>query len=242
MRRLEAILKRGYFPKELPPAFYSNRFAKYACSKRGRALLDAYRPADNFTECVMYLLALPGSHRRELRIPHPATYTQLATLTAENLRRIVAIARKSPFAVSRPRFTPRGRRAFQSDVSPADLATERAVRRAGATYLLKADVSQFYPSLYTHAVGWAIDPTLRERANWRNTTLLGKKLDQCLMNMDGKMSQGIPIGTDLSYLLAECVLSRVDAVIPIKKNRGYPPEPRGTSPRSFRAQCDGVRW
>jgi hypothetical protein len=101
------------------------------------------------------------------------------------------------------------------------LATEKAIRRAGATYLVRADVSQFYPSLYTHAIGWAVDPKLRKKAHWTDQTLLGKKLDQCLMNMDGKMSQGIPIGTDLSYLLAECVLSRVDAAIPMAKSRGY---------------------
>jgi hypothetical protein len=221
MTRLEVILKRGYFPKELPPAFYTNRFAKYACSKGGRAVLTAYKPADNFTECVKYLLALPGGHRRELRIPHPASYTDIAILIAENLKRIISIAGKSSFAVSKPHFTPKGRRAFRPDISPSDLATERAARRAGATHLLKADVSQFYPSLYTHAVGWAIDPKLREKAHWKNWKLLGKRLDQYLMNMDGKLSQGIPIGTDVSYLLAECVLSRVDSSLPIAKERGY---------------------
>ena len=37
------------------------------------------------------------------------------------------------------------------------------VARAGGTYLVKADISHFYPSLYTHAVGWAVDPKLRSR-------------------------------------------------------------------------------
>jgi hypothetical protein len=57
-----------------------------------------------------------------------------------------------------------------------NLAKERAISRAAGSFLLKADVSQFYPSLYTHAVGWSIDPSLRLKGNWKNTKLLGKKI------------------------------------------------------------------
>jgi hypothetical protein len=42
------LLARGYFPKELPPAFFTDLFARYATSKAGRAVLDKYVPADKF--------------------------------------------------------------------------------------------------------------------------------------------------------------------------------------------------
>ena len=91
----------------------------------------------------------------------------------------------------------------------------------GASYLLRADVSQFYPSLYTHAVGWAVDPALRLRANWTKPTFLGKRLDQALMDMQGKISQGVPIGNDISFLLAEIVLGQVDRDLRKYKGRAY---------------------
>src|SRR5439155_17953908 len=56
----------------------------------------------------------------------------------------------------------------------------------------------------------AIAPKRRERAHWSNRKLLGKRLDQALMDLQGKVSQGIPIGNDLSFLLAETVLAEVD--------------------------------
>jgi hypothetical protein len=102
-----------------------------------------------------------------------------------------------------------------------NLARERAACRARATFLLKADISHFYPSLYTHAVGWAIDPKLRDKAHWNNWKLLGKKLDQALMNLDGKISQGIPIGNDISFLLAEVVLAQVDRGMGLAPERAY---------------------
>lgn len=56
----KTLLAKGYFPKELPPAFFSEDFATYATSKPGRALLSSYTPPDKFTEVVRYRLALPG--------------------------------------------------------------------------------------------------------------------------------------------------------------------------------------
>jgi hypothetical protein len=86
-------------------------------------------------------------------------------------------------------------------ISPPNLARERVASRADSRFLLRADVSQFYPSLYTHAVGWTLDPKLRKRVNWQNKALLGKNVDQFLMDLGGKLSQGIPIGNDISFLL-----------------------------------------
>jgi len=106
-------------------------------------------------------------------------------------------------------------------VKPGNLARERAASRGGSAYLLKTDVSQFYPSLYTHAVGWAVDPKLRKKANWGNKKLLGKQLDQALMDLDGKVSQGIPIGNDVSFLLAEVVLAQIDKAIKPSHDRAY---------------------
>lgn len=185
---------RGYFPKELPPAFFTDQFAKYARTIKGRRNLASYKAADNFTECVKYQLALPGGQHRDLRIPHPASFVRLAERAAKNFKKILTRAGRSPFSKSRPVYATDRQRAIRPGLNPGNLGRERAALRAAGSFLLKADVSQFYPSLYTHAVGWAIDPKLRNRAHWKNGKLLRKQLDQALMDLDGKVSQGIPIG------------------------------------------------
>jgi hypothetical protein len=207
------LLTRGYFPKELPPAFSSEQFARYATSKTGRLVLSNYKAEDNFTECIRYYLALPGGNPRELSIVHPFSFAQLAALTAKNFSRLLTKAARSPFSRSRPVYAADRQRAIYPMVKTSNLAKERAISRAGGSFLLKADVSQFYPSLYTHAVGWAIDPKLRLKKYWKNQNLLGKKLDQAVMDANGKISQGIPIGNDISFLLAEAVLAQVDRAL-----------------------------
>src|SRR4051794_37564103 len=101
---LHTILRRGFFPKELPPAFYTELFAEYAQTKPGRQILATYKPVNRCTECVHYRLALPGRHTRELRIPHPASFAEVAGLVSKNFRRLLKKASSSPFAKSRPVF------------------------------------------------------------------------------------------------------------------------------------------
>jgi len=218
------LLGRGYFPKELPPAFFTQDFARYATSQLGRVALTTYAPSDKFTEPVRYRLALPGQGglaSRPLSIPHPWAFSALARVVAQNFRRLLTKSGASGFAKSRPVYAAHNARALTPLVKPSNLSRERANSRAGATHLLKVDISQFYPALYTHAVGWAIDPKLRKRRYWNNNKLLGKQVDQLLMNMQGKVSQGVPIGNDLSFLFAETVLAAVDKGLKLAAARTY---------------------
>ncbi len=215
------LLAKGYLPKELPPAFFTEQFARYATTRAGRAILKANKHVGTLTDCVRYELALPGGARRPLRIPHPVSFARLAYLVAESFKRLLTKAAQSPFSRSRPVYASNRQRAIQPSVSAASLGRERLIARGASRFLLKVDVSQYYPSLYTHAVGWAIDPKLRNKANWKNTKLLGKKLDQALMNLQGKTSQGIPIGNDVSFLLGEVVLAQVDQELGIPPRQSY---------------------
>jgi hypothetical protein len=217
------MLGRGYFPKELPPAFFTEDFARYATTQAGRAQLKSYKPAGNSTEAVSYRLARPGGGlvTRGLAIPHPAGFAVLAGIVAKHFRRLLKKAGASHFAKSRPVYALGQARAIRTLVKPQHVSRERAGARAGATHLLKVDISQYYPSLYTHAVGWAIDPKLRQKKYWQNKNLLGKQIDQALMDMQGKVSQGIPIGNDISFLLAELVLSQIDKALNVPSTRTF---------------------
>jgi hypothetical protein len=59
------LIERGYFPKELPPAFTTEQFAKYACTREGRQILAKYQPTDNCTVGARFLLSR-GFAGREL--------------------------------------------------------------------------------------------------------------------------------------------------------------------------------
>lgn len=82
----------------------------------------------------------------------------------------------------------------------------------GYKYLIKTDVKNFYPSIYTHSIPWAIHgkKTIRKRANRNNYRLFGNRLDKLFQNTNDEYTNGIPIGPVVSDLIAEIVLSGVD--------------------------------
>lgn len=85
-------------------------------------------------------------------------------------------------------------------------------------YLIKTDVKNFYPSIYTHSIPWALHGkdfirTKKCENNFPNRTnynLTGNRLDKLFQNANDGCTNGIPIGSVVSDLIAEIVLSGVD--------------------------------
>src|SRR5581483_6234463 len=113
------LLARGYFPKELPPSFYTDAFAAFASTKVGRRLLAEYTPPD-VMECVDFSLALPGLGRRELRIPHPVAFTRLVGIAAKDFGRLLHKAHKSPISRSLASYSDTTHRAIHPVFKPSN--------------------------------------------------------------------------------------------------------------------------
>src|SRR5207253_900811 len=94
----------------------------------------------------------------------------------------------------------------------------KAARRAGKRYALRADISRFYHSIYTHTLEWAVHTKATVKANRalpqaQRQNLWGRALDDRHRDLQEKQSLGIPIGPDTSLIAAELLLSRVDEVL-----------------------------
>ncbi len=78
-------------------------------------------------------------------------------------------------------------------------------------YLLKTDIKNFYPSIYTHSISWAIHikKNIREN-NEFNFRLVGNVLDKLIQYGNDRRTNGIPIGPAISDLIAEVILTAVD--------------------------------
>lgn len=81
--------------------------------------------------------------------------------------------------------------------------------RSNARYVVVTDLSEFYSSLYTHSVPWAIHGKSVAKAN-RTSALYGNGLDRLLRECQDQQTVGIPIGPDTSLVVAELVLCAVD--------------------------------
>ncbi|HET7736894.1 MAG TPA: RNA-directed DNA polymerase [Nocardioidaceae bacterium] len=115
---------------------------------------------------------------------------------------------KSPISLSRPVK----RRSIRSLAPLEDLSQQPGVaitRMPGGRVTLRTDISQFYPSIYTHAVDWAVRGKAVAKKS-RRVKVLGTQLDARLRESRDGQTVGISIGPDTSWLISELILARVD--------------------------------
>ena len=81
-------------------------------------------------------------------------------------------------------------------------------------FLLKTDIKNFYPSIYTHAIAWALHTKEKIRnGNEKNLRYCGNIFDVLIQYSNDRKTNGIPIGPALSDLISEIILSSVDILV-----------------------------
>jgi hypothetical protein len=72
---------------------------------------------------------------------------------------------------------------------------------------LAADISEFYHSIYTHSISWALHTKLFAKSN-QKAKVVGNLLDKATQNGQHGQTVGIPIGPDTSLVASACPRSR----------------------------------
>jgi hypothetical protein len=194
---LSALLTAGFLPKELPPFFSSKSLGNILIAG---TFPDAFvTPAGDWTKPAKHNLARPGGTRRRLTVPNPISYFRLAS---------DAEWKKSPYSGTTPVVLP----PLGRGIAPAstDRASARIASRVGAKYLLKTDIAQFYPSIYSHSIPWVLHTKPVAKAKPRDLTLFGNALDKAIQACQDGQTKGIAIGPETSLGIAEILLSPID--------------------------------
>ena len=200
------LIGSGYFPRELPPIFTT---LPLATSLAGSTPLpQGARPSSHL---LPFSLGRIGTVRRQLAIPNPAGFAQLAFQVSANWSAINAHLAKNKLSITSPTPGKSAGRAVDPRFRLEAIPVRRAVTRAGSKYLVNADISRFYSSIYTHTIPWATHGKAVAKQQRRNRALYGNLLDECVRKCQDDQTIGIPIGPDTSLIIAELLLSKVDA-------------------------------
>jgi hypothetical protein len=206
------LLARGYFPKELPPQFTTN---KYALRLAGpNAVPTPITDPSRHSLCSDHSVPKGGAIRRNLRLPNPVHFYGLAKHIVDHWEPLKNIFDLSPYSLTKPTLS--GDRAFSRASSLRSRVEHRARIRAEGRYLIRADIARFYASIYTHSLPWAVLGKSEAKRQFINKTLSQEwsdKLDKLVRKLNGDQTAGIPVGPDTSLLLAEVLLGRVDAEV-----------------------------
>lgn len=79
-------------------------------------------------------------------------------------------------------------------------------------YCLQTDITDCYPSIYTHSISWAIHGKNVANNN-RSTNLLGNEIDKRIQSMQNMQTNGLPQGSILMDFIAEIILAYSDKLL-----------------------------
>lgn len=228
MDRTKRLLAKGYFPSQLPPCFttkdlgdhhqdlYDEWFKLQPEPKQGAKI-----PKAPSSKPELFSVARVGHKRRVTSLTNPIAQTFLAKHISENWGAIVTHYRQSLLSSSHPRFLPKGERGIT--IPSMQLLYERKVlRAAGYRYMLRTDISRFFPTIYTHSVPWAVHGKAISKKNRKYIKkYFGNILDLSLRQCQEEQTFGLPIGPDTSHIIAELIATSVD--VEMKKRLKYMP-------------------
>lgn len=213
MDRTEVLLSKGYFPSQLPPAFMTDQLAAHVSALQvlwGISAAGAKAPA---CKPELFSVARAGHQRRLTSIPNPVPQTFLATFVARHWADFLRHYRKSRLSASHPRFLRAGGRAACIPTMQR-LHERKILESAGFRYMLRTDVSRFFPTVYTHSVPWALHTKSVSKRNRKITAkYFGNLIDQALRQGQDEQTMGLPIGPDTSHVIAEAISTAVDLLL-----------------------------
>lgn len=207
----EGLLGYGMFSEKIPPAFSSKSFFDF-CKANNPVFEDKWR------SFVQYDSMRNTNVIRELGIPTPMAYQQLCDCIGQNWTSIQSHFSKctsgQSYIISRihirkidssPELFKMNYDNWKEDGTPElDLLI-------GSKYIVHADISKCFPSIYSHSLPWALAGKSfsktkegRKKEQWQN------RLDHFVQNCKYGETHGLLIGPHTSNLLGEIILTAVD--------------------------------
>lgn len=208
----ERLLAHGLFADKLPPIFSSVDFFCF-CQEHNPSF------PDDWAQYVYYENMRNINVPRALAIPNPMAYQKLCRCLADNWSDIqqhfVKQTSGQDHKISRIHIRKmkdvKSLFVMNYDNWWIDGNPEQDLL-IGSKYIVKADISTCFPSIYTHSIPWAAIGKNEAKKHigkkykdeWYN------KIDKCAQNCKNGETHGLLIGPHASNLVSEIILTTID--------------------------------
>lgn len=209
----DRLLLHGLFSEKLPPIFDCATFLAY-CKTQNLSTNERWHPFVVFDS--MRNINIP----RPIGIPTPFAHERICSVLKENWDTIKAYFRKmtsgNSYIVSRIHIRKMNETDSLFKMNYGNWKTDGTPEpdiSLGKKYLIHADISKCFPSIYSHALAWAIatksvaKTTVHDNSKWYN------ELDLAVRNSTNGETHGILIGPHTSNILSEIILCRIDSTL-----------------------------
>lgn len=205
--KTKEILEKGFLPKEFPNLFDSKDLSKSV--RISDEILES-RP----TLSIPIRTSIPkgAGFRRNIAIPNPKHFTVLSKFIAKKSKEIKRFFKLSKISMSKAVSDKDSIRAIVNEFGFDNVLQEQLIKGFSSKFLVTADISKFYNTIYTHSIPWALHGKIESKRD-RTDALWGNKLDRLVRNMQDGQTLGIPIGPDTSRIISEIIGVALDKTI-----------------------------
>lgn len=214
----EGLLANGLFSEKMPPVFTSKPFFDFS--------LSTSQPFSDTPHQFIYYEHMRNFNKpRPLGIPNPFGYQRLCQCLQENWMKIIEHFKEQTkgdaFKTSRIHIRKLTDKSTLFEMNYDNWKTDGSPEidlLVGKSWVVKADISNCFPSMYSHSLPWALvgKPIAKEtskKKTWFND------IDHFTQNLKNGETHGFIIGPHVSNLLAEIILTTIDHEL--RKNWDY---------------------
>jgi hypothetical protein len=221
---LNAMLCHNYLPtqrknrEEIPPIFSTEKLTPEIAQELVK--LPARKvPEYSGYDQMEYKLTRFNSVSRLLSIPHPLAHAKLCFAIHDNWEKFDYVLSNSCSQI-KPHKHPDGRLIVMSGYSDCVRKEIKQLDSAfGMKYRVSTDIANCFPSIYSHAVPWALVGFLgaKEKKGPKHSGEWFNKIDKYLRSCKRDETQGIAIGPAVSNVISEIILARIDQSLTANK-------------------------
>jgi len=225
---LVGLLDHGLFSEKVPPCFTTKGLAalsnEWLVDLLGEGHENKLRKEidSRAHDYIRYEALRDINIPRHLGIPHPESYVVQALAIKKHWPEIKAHCEKPSPQVSRVYVRHVGGGCiFEMNYKGSEryqFEEDEIGWMAGAEFLVKADISACFPSIYTHSISWALHERKIAKKKHGLLELSGNMLDKCTQNTRDRQTNGLLIGPHASNLVSEIILTSIDCTL---QKKGY---------------------
>ena len=204
------FIGNNYFPKELSNWLCSKSFAQNLnILNNWLSEVNKYKV---ITKPTKFKIPRDRYNYRTLSIPNPKNYYLLSRCIVKNWDDLYNFLNESELSITKPSYDRVSNTFRMPEYRASDLQSIFYSRSIASKYLLKIDLKEYYKSIYSHSIPWALHGKSYAKEN-RGNDYIGNKIDTLVRNMNDQQTNGIPVGPFTSVIISEILGSYLDSII-----------------------------
>lgn len=210
MKSRFSLLNSGFYPETLPPCFVSKDAKRAFHGLVGE--LDKNCFHERKTEYIRYNGTKHDGSRRFFGTPNIISYFHVSSFIWKQWKTFEKTYEASPYSIGRPKIMEDDADRAVKVPSLSELSKHTSHNLRYAPFVLQADISQCFPSIYTHSIAWAAHGVENSKADVKKNSTKNKfnALDFFVRNGQRGNTRGVLVGPDAYRLVAEFILSKID--------------------------------